>query len=141
LKKFIAIAAATLSIIGLVSIGTAKPAAAGAYGCAAWGAGTYAGKPYAQGGYCAEINGSGTFVKYVGGGFNSAGNVCNWNITAEFFDSNGRWYQTYNGPAHYQCNVKANDVIWINQYKARGRMCSTLKSNGGRIQSVCHNIY
>lgn len=141
MKKIFAFAAATLSIVGLVNIGSAQPAAAGAYGCSAWGAGNYNGYPYANGGYCAELNGSGTFVKYVGGGFNSAGNVCNWNITAEFFDTAGRWYQTISSPVQYRCDRKNEAVIWINQNKQRGRMCSTLKSNGGRIQSVCHNIY
>jgi hypothetical protein len=97
--------------------------------------------PVAKGLYCVNIDGSGTHVKWVGGAFNSIGNVCNWSITAEFFDSSGRWYQTLSSPIRYGCSHASNAVIWVNAYKKRGFMCSTLKTNGLRITSVCHNIY
>src|SRR5690242_14368187 len=89
----------------------ASPASASAYGCSYWGAGSVGGISVAKGGYCAELNGSGTYVKYVGGGFNSVGNVCNWNITAEFFDTSGRWYQTYTGAFHSGCGRQLQDAI------------------------------
>jgi hypothetical protein len=132
--------AAALLLLAVLGA-TARSADASAYGCSAWGAKTIGKYPVATGMYCVNIQGSGTHVKWVGGGFKSIGNVCNWSITAEFFDSAGRWYQTRSGPTHYGCARSANDVIWINATKKRGFMCSTLKTNGLRITSVCHNIF
>lgn len=52
---------------------------------------------------------------------------------------------SYQGPAvdagHWSCGSWQNDVIWLNRYVQRGFMCSTLRSNGVRLTSVCHNIY
>lgn len=101
-----------------------------------------------MGTYYAYLSGSGTYVSYVKGWpyLNTPiGNVCNWNITAEFFDSNGNWYSTRSGPTHWGCNSywgQANpDYIWVNGYVKRGFMCSTLKQNGVRLTSVCHSVY
>lgn len=62
-------------------------------------------------------------------------------MTAEFFDSSGRWYKTYSTPTRYGCSRTGSGSISINRSMKRGFMCSTLKQNGGRITSVCHNIY
>lgn len=131
--------AATLSTMGFVTSNT--PASAGAYGCNTIRPANVGGYPVASGTYCAELNGSGRYVNYVGGGFNSAGNICNWQITAEFFDRSGRWYETKVSRYHGGCTRRANDVILIRSTKRPGFMCSTLRQNGGRVTSVCHNIY
>lgn len=98
--------------------------------------------------YYAYVSGSGTYVSYVKGWpyLNSpVGNVCNWNVTAEFFDSSGRWYRTLTGPTHFTCNSYWNnaspDYLWVNGYMKSGTMCSTLKQNGARLTSVCHSIH
>lgn len=137
--------AATLAALILgAAVATASPAApaqASAYGCSYFGnLGPIKGLPIYNGSYCAGVDGSGTWVDGVYGNFSSAGNVCNWNITAEFFDGSGRWYQTYTGPTHWNCGRIGSDGIYIGERKQRGSVCSTLKTNGGRITSVCHSI-
>ncbi|MCG5464310.1 hypothetical protein MED01_002476 [Micromonospora sp. MED01] len=117
------------------------PAQASAWGCSYYGnLGPIKGLPIYNGSYCAGVDGSGTWVDGVYGNFSSAGNVCNWNITAEFFDGAGRWYQTYTSGTHWTCERVGSDSIYIGERKQRGRVCSTLNTNGGRITSVCHNI-
>lgn len=140
-RRLAAVLTAVVLGIGFTSAVTAQPAHASAWGCSYYGnLGPIQGIPIYNGSYCAGIEGSGTWVDGVYGNFSSAGNVCNWNITAEFFDSSGRWYQTYTGATHWTCGRTGSDGIYIGEYKQRGRMCSTLKTNGGRITSVCHNI-
>src|SRR4051794_40978810 len=53
--------------------------------------------------YCAYVNGSGLHVNYVTGSFTSTTPICNWTITAEFFDSAGRYYKTFESSRHNGC--------------------------------------
>lgn len=139
---------ATLALALLASVTavgvTSQPAAAGAFGCSYYRPiSTPWGTPNVNS-YCATIDGTGTWVNYVSGSFTSnVGNLCNYNITAEFFDSSGRWYMTRETPIQYRCDWGTRFVgrITINQNVKRGFMCSTLKQNGSRVTSVCHNIY
>ena len=132
----------------LAVAGTTQTAQASAYGASYFGPGvTWKGITVRMGTYHAYISGSGTYVSYVKGWpqLNTPiGNICNWNITAEFFDANGRWYSTRTGPTHWGCNSYWNqanaDFLYVNGYVQRGTMCSTLKSNGARQTSVCHSI-
>jgi hypothetical protein len=119
----------------------ASPAGATASGCSYWGAALIGKIPVAKGQDCVTIAGQGTFVSYVRSAFGSVGNVCNWNTTAEFFDINGKWYQTFSSPVRKSCTRSSTDQITLNRYVRSGRMCSTLKTNGSRITSVCHNIH
>ena len=139
-RILIAILAATASI-GMVAVGTSSTAQASASGCSAWGAKTVGGIPVAKGVYCVGLNGTGRRVDTVVGSFNAAGSVCNWNITVELFDSSGRWYRTIEGGKNWGCTWKGSAAIGVFQNVQRGSMCSTLKQNGARIQSVCHSIY
>ena len=140
MKKLIATVALVASLAGVSVLATASPASAGAYGCSGWGARQAGNYWVASGAYCATISGQGRYVQAVSGSY-GATRVCNWNITAEFFDSSGRWYQTFTGGTHWSCGSWQNDVIWLDRYVQRGTMCSTLKSNGVRLTSVCHSIY
>lgn len=133
--------ASLLSVVAVLGVTSDTPASASASGCSGWGAKSVGGWTVGTGVYCVYLNGNGTYVANVAGSFNAAGSVCNWNITAEFFDSSGRWYRTVTGPTHWGCTWKGGDVVGVYSYVQRGFMCSTLKQNGGRIQSVCHNIY
>jgi hypothetical protein len=144
MKKVIATVVLFASIAGAsVSMGAA-PAGASAYGCSGfrtvnspWGSG-------AVNSYCVDLQGTGTYVRTVTGTFTAnVGTVCNYNITAEFFDSQGRWYMTRQTPVTYGCvwGTKFAGRITLNQDVRRGSMCSTLKQNGSRITSVCHSIY
>ena len=140
----------TALIAALAAIlGTSSSASASAFGGSGWGWVTYAGKGAPSGIYYAEINGSGTYVNYVKGWPQMttpvSGNICNWSMTAEFFDASGRWYRTVQGGTNYGCwsywNQANANVLWIRGNVAKGKMCSTLKSNGSRVTSVCHSIY
>jgi hypothetical protein len=131
---------ATVAAIGVSS----QPAEASAFGCSyfrplssPWGT-------VPVNSYCARLDGTGRWVNYVSGSFTiNVGTICNYNITAEFFDSSGRWYMTKSSPVQYRCDwgTRLAGSIPINQNVQRGFMCSTLKQNGGRVTSVCHNIY
>lgn len=138
-------AAATLALGGLAI--TASPADASAFGCSGYGPSIiYQGVRFPKGTYCVHLVGQGRFVDHVYGQahVNNAlfGTTCNWNITAEFFDQNGNWYETINGPFHATCfrAAGASDRINVRRYMRTGFMCSTLKSNGVRQTSVCHSI-
>lgn len=144
MKKLIAIVALVASLAGVSVLASASPASASAYGCqgfrtvnSPWGSGNV-------NSYCVDLQGSGTYVRSVSGAFTAnVGSVCNYNITAEFFDAQGRWYMTRQSPVRYGCTwgTQYAGGISINQYVQRGFMCSTLKQNGSRLTSVCHNIY
>src|SRR5438874_3556428 len=137
MKKLIGTVAAAIPLVAANILVTTASASAGAAGCNPWNARQIGNYWVASGVYCAEITGQGTYVEAVSGWF-GATRVCNWNITAEFFDTSGRWYQTYTAPMHYSCGSWQSDAIWLNRYVQRGLMCSTLKSNGVRLTSVCH---
>lgn len=139
--RIVVLIVAMLSMIGAMSISGSTPAHASASGCSAWGAKTVGNIPIAKGVYCVGLNGTGTYVNTVAASYNAAGSVCNWNITAEFFDANGNWYQTISGPTHWGCSWQGSDAIGVFKNVKRGTMCSTLKQNGTRVQSVCHSIY
>jgi hypothetical protein len=126
--------------LGVVAV-DAPPAKAGASGCSFWNPFTVGGYRLAAGTYCVTLAGTRTYVDYVYGGFSSAGNVCNWNVTAEFFDTSGRWYMTRSSPIKHGCTPRNGAAVTLKRYVKRGFMCSTLKQNGGRITSVCHNIH
>jgi hypothetical protein len=119
MKRIISIVVLTASLAGIGAAATAAPASASgakpasAYGCSFWNTKVVGGVPVPGGQYCVTLAGQGTFVSYVAGGFASVGNVCNWNITAEFFDSSGHWYQTYSGPRHNSCTHSSSDAIGI----------------------------
>lgn len=143
LRRSLAVFAAAAVVAGGALAVQPTEAQASAYGCGFWNPFTAGGLKLASGQYCVTLAGQGTFVDYVYGGFVSAGNVCNYNVTAEFFDSSSRWYMTRSSPIRYGC-TRANAVagsVSLRSYVRRGFMCSTLKQNGARVTSVCHNIY
>lgn len=119
----------------------ATPAFASADGCSYWGyLGSIHGLPIYPGALCSHLDGYSNYVNYVSDGWDVAGTVCNWNITAEFFNVYGQWYTTYNGPIHYGCGWTGSDAIGIHRWMQPGLECSTLKTNGTRLTSVCHSI-
>jgi len=148
--RLFAIASASAIVTALSLVG-APAAHASAYGCASYGPLlTIKGVGVSKGLYCVSLNGSGTYVDSVYGAAQvnnpALGWTCNWNITAEFFDSRGRWYRTMNGPYHSGCFGAGGvggspDRIYVRANMQSGSMCSTLKSNGTRLTSVCHSIH
>ncbi len=132
-----------LILINIVFLSFAKPAYAETEGCTGFGKEfTVNGIGFTQGMYCVYIHGQGHYVSNVVGHFGNIGTVCNWDITAEFFDSKGSYITTYPGQYHGNCTADAWDTINVNwQMSSDGLLCSTLKSNGSRITSVCNSIH
>jgi hypothetical protein len=104
-----------------------------------------------KGSYCAEIDiQSGTSnglykVNWVKGWFTGLdpfgiAKVCNRQYTAEFFDTSGRWYSTIESGIVLGCSRDGLMSIPINKFAKPGLMCSTLRSQGTRVTSVCHSI-
>jgi hypothetical protein len=67
--------------------------------------------------------------------------ICNWTITAEFFDTHGRWYKTFETKTHLGCWFTNNTQLNVNHTAKTGKMHSTLRSNGNRVNSVGFSIH
>lgn len=144
MKKIIVIAVLAASLAGVSVLGSAAPASASAFGCSGF---RTVNSPYGSGAvnsYCVNLDGSGRYVRSVSGSFTAnVGTVCNYNITAEFFDTSGRYYMARSTGTTYGCywGTRFAGRITLNQTVRPGFMCSTLKQNGGRLTSVCHSVY
>jgi hypothetical protein len=104
---------------------------------------TVKGIPLYQGTYQVNVQGTGLYVNYVVGypKFNTPiCSISNWQITAEFFDINGQWYYTYQGPINWGTwsgfNLPGASMIVIQRNMKPGMMYSTLKQSGARLTSV-----
>ncbi len=129
---------------GLMLFPLAGPALADAYKCNFWGPINVGGWTIPQGQYCAYLGGSGTYVRSIGGNFQVAGSICNYTVTAEFFDQNSRWQRTYVSPMQYGCtgNRQYPVSVWVNSHGTRGGfVCSSLRQSGTRVSSVCFGLY
>jgi len=144
--RFLAVLTALL-LAGGMGIVTASPASAYARGCSFWNPFSVSGYNLAGGQYCAEVDGSGTYIYQVEGDFTSIGNICNWDITAEFFDSHWRWHNTFTSYHNYGCSHTGRQYIYVPYYMSQltgdnyGYMCSTLRVGYQRVTSVCHYIH
>jgi hypothetical protein len=141
----IVLSVSAIALVGVTALSSSGAASASAGGCAFWNPFSIKGIPLATGRYCVSVIGSGSYTAVVTGQFVSAGPVCNWNITAEFFNSNSQWLRTYNGPQHYSCSVSSVDGIatayTLPGPSGAGFVCSTLKVNGTRVTSWCAGIH
>jgi hypothetical protein len=137
IRKTLAFLAGFAIILG-GTVGVASPAHAGASSCGFFGA---FGKYAATGTYCGTLGGSGRFVSTVSGSFAAGAPICNYRITAEFFDRYGNHLATRYSGTHVGCFNVGGDVINVNSYWPTGLMCTTLQSNGGRVGSRCFSIY
>ena len=125
----------------MMTLAPASNASASAAGYSYWNGGNYKGIPLYSGQLSSRVSGSGTYVNYVEGSFLSAGNVCNWMVTAEFFDSNGKWYETKHSSTHWGCSKYGAKRVTIGKHVKKGTVCQSLRTNGARITSVCHSIH
>lgn len=142
---------AALLVIVLVTLTTivfnAGPASAYARGCSFWNPFSVSGYNLAAGQYCAEVDGGGTYIYQVEGDFSSVGNICNWDITAEFFDSHWNYHTTLASSHNYGCGHTGRAYIYAPYYLSQltgdnyGYMCSTLRVGWQRVTSVCHYIH
>lgn len=123
------ISAFTISAFALVVNGA--PASASSIGC----------NYYKWGDYCVSVRGTGTYVEKLRPHFVSAVKRCNWDMSAEFFDSSGKWYKTYRTGIHYGCWFTNIDDVWVKSNMKKGFVCSTLRTNSSPIASRCESIY
>ena len=139
--------AALLAALVMTMTFGASPASASAYMCTFWGPINIPGvpTPIPTGQFCTAVNGTGTYVDNTYGSFLSAGSICNYNMTSEFFDSSSRWYRTWTSPMNWGCTFPgwgSNGMrIYERAWVQRGFVCNTLRSNGSRITSYCFSIY
>lgn len=132
---------------GFISL-AAAPALADTKGCTVYSAVTVAGVPLPAGTYCATIVGSGKWVDGVQGEF-YAPNLCNWDVTAEFFDNHWNWKKTYVSRHVDGCNYGSAWAPYINvnanidqlANTESGYMCSTLRAGWQRVTSACNYIH
>lgn len=126
---------------------SAQPASASGYNCVFWGPINIpgVGSPIPTGQFCTAVNGSGTWVDNTYGSFLSAGSICNYSMTSEFFDSNSRWYRTWSSGVNWGCTFPGYGSkgmrIYERSWVQRGFVCNTLRSNGARITSSCFGIH
>lgn len=147
MKKIIASLAVVAALaVGLVAV-SANPAAADAKGCTFYGTRVIGSLSLPSGNYCATIVGSGTRVSGVQGEF-YAPQVCNWDVTAEFFNNRWEWKRTFQSGHNYGCSrgsgwapfIGVNSNIAALTGTSTGYMCSTLRVAWQRVTSVCHYI-
>jgi hypothetical protein len=144
----VAFAVTTATVATSVVIAPQAEAKIPTSGVAAWGPGvTYKGLTVRMGLYGVNLYGDGLHVANVRGVPNlntPVGTLCNWSMTAEFFDTSNHWYKTvpsrtFEGCFRYSHQPQAT-YIAVNQNVKPGFMCSTLKQNGIRQTSVCMSI-
>jgi hypothetical protein len=145
-RALVALLATALGITMSATFG-ASPASASAYTCVFWGPINIpgVGTPIPTGQFCTAVNGTGTWVDNTYGAFLSAGSICNYSMTSEFFDSSSRWYRTWSSGTNWGCTFPgwgSNGMrIYEKSWVQRGFVCNTLRSNGSRITSACFSIY
>ena len=147
MKKLIATVALVASLAGATVMVAATPAAADAKGCTFYGGRNVGGWTVPAGTYCTTVVGSGTWVSGVQSEF-YAPRLCNWDVTAEFFNNNWQWKRTSVSARNYGCNygsawapyIGVSSSIQALTGTSTGYMCSTLRVAGQRVTSHCHYI-
>ena len=136
-NRFILAACSVLALSGLLF--TPALTQASAYGCA------FGNPLYGPSQYCVYMSGSGNYVSYVSTSARGSALICNGSATAEFYDTNWRWYQTLNSGTQWGCGTGFDFRINVNGYRQNGYMCSTFRYSivfyGNRQMSVCHAIH
>src|SRR5690349_4582403 len=133
MKRIIVIAALGLVFSAVGSAVPIAPAAADTTGCTVYARQSAGGISVPSGTYCATIVGSGTTVRYVSG-TPITNSICNWDISAEFFNRNWVWKKTYRSSRTNGCSAGApTKTIVVNKTIRQltgtnsGYMCSTLR--------------
>ena len=93
----------------------------------------------ASGQYCVLVEGQGTYVATIGGGWVSARSVANPCLIVNAWDRNGNhYYGTHacRSGYHYNSSIK----IGLYRYMREGTICASLYQNGGHVVSHCHRI-
>ena len=138
MKRILSITALVIALASGGTLLTAQAAGASASNCPAFPAfrdGTAATD-------CAIVYGTGLRVDQVYGTFtNLVHPVCNWTITAEFFDTSWRWYKTVESPVHSGCSRHSSTAIYPRYTARAGYLCSSLRSNRSRLTSYCFKIH
>lgn len=138
-----AVLAGAIAVIPVgATIATASPAAASAYTCTGYGLGVPKIGQTSQ--FCAQTDGTGTYVRTAGAGYSApvawAGWLTNTRIKVEFIDSSGTVYWS---AVSAQQNGGSAVGAWkftLNSNMRAGTVRYTLLSNGAEIAKVQHTI-
>lgn len=147
-RMIVVLVSTSLATVALVLVGPASPAAADTKSCQFYGGGNVSGQYIPTATYCGTRVGSGTWVSGVQGEFYGA-KLCNYDVTAEFFDSRWNWKRTIVSGHNYGCAYGSTwmPYIGVNNSMAgltgtgTGYMCSTLRAGWQRVTSTCQYIY
>ncbi len=139
-----------VAILASFVVALAMPglASADTKSCTLYGGGNVQGQYIPSASYCMTRVGSGRSVSGVQGEFYGV-KICNYDVTAEFFDSRWGWKRTLTSGHNYGC---AHGTTWmpyihVNKSMAAltgtptGYLCSTLRAGGQRVTSSCQYIY
>ena len=143
-------AGATLTALGVLVallVLHPAPASAAAYGCTYYPSGNYAGQQLTGGTYCVGLQGVGPQVDGVRGTFTATGNVCNYDVTADFYNDRWEWQSTRVSTHNYGCHrwdqrwIGIGSPIGALVGTPTGHVCSTLRvAHWKRVASVCSAV-
>lgn len=149
MKRLLALVATVVVTAGLLLVGSASPAFADTKSCQAYGGGNFSGTWIPSGTYCMTRVGSGTWVSGMQGEWYGP-KLCNYEVTAEFFNSNWAYRGTtrYSG-RNYGCAYGSTWMSYIRVNNSMqgltgtrtGYMCSTLRVGGQKVTSSCQYIF
>jgi len=128
---------------------TAIPASASATICTGYGITIHLG--VRNGAFCADVNGSGTNINYVGGNFGTTipgiDRVCNPSIKLDVFDRWDHWVASRQGSQRSGCSwgsynfVNNIPVYWNFPQANGGKLYVTLQSSGTKVATVSFNFH
>lgn len=95
-----------------------------------------------RGVFTGGIYGKGLQIDQIRGNFHGIGNFCNWRVTLELFDLEGRSYYTQKGPIETGCKAAGKSVFWVRKTAKPGKGCVRFFTHGSHhVTSVCHGLY
>lgn len=144
-RKIVARVSIALAAIVAFALGSASPAAAYSVGHSGWGVVCARGFCVPSGIMTHIVDGRGVQLSYDRVEWSSAGNICNWWVDFDYYDTRNVSYRHIQGGAHYECgrnrNVRVDFSPYLNYGFRAGRACATLYSNSVRVTSQCHSLY
>lgn len=128
-------------LVGGLTLADTSPADASAYSCTGYGVGWRYGRP-AQ--FCADTQGSGTYVVSVGAGYSApiawTGWLNNTRVRVELIDDGGRVYWASVSSQHNGGSAVGGWKWTLNSHVRRGTVRYTLLSNGAQVAVVQQRI-
>lgn len=143
-SRRLAVALATLPMATALTLAvTDAPASASATGCTGFGQHTIAGHTFPSGYMCGHIEGSGTYVDYIGGNFQVAGSICNYRFVGTFYNNSGQFVRSVATSTYNSCTWDVENPIDAAVYSTvpAGRVVIALQSAGSTVASITEYIH